>query len=137
MSEVKGPCESDSQGKFRILIVEDEAPIRNALLNWFTIRGFDADIAEDGLMAVEKCNTNVYDIITMDVDMPRMSGPEAIAQIRCKHPDLPIVVLTGYDRSLREDTIKNVAKVLSKPIPLRALEDELRLILRNTHGVTP
>jgi two-component system response regulator AtoC len=108
--------------KMRILIVEDEENIRTALRRWFVMRGFDADEAGDGLEAIELCRQNRYDIITMDLEMPRMSGTEAIPLIRQTHPVVPIVILTGYVHEARELAQTGAARILTKPTPLRELE---------------
>ena len=115
--------------KPRILIVEDEYNVRDALDRWFTLRGFEADEAEDGMQAVEKCNRNCYDIITMDLEMPRMNGMEAISIIQKIRPSVPIVVLTGFLPDPNGFTMSGVAQVVTKPVPLRDLETIVRNVL--------
>lgn len=115
--------------KTRILIVEDEECIRTALARWFTIRGFDADQAQDGIEAIEKCARNVYDIITMDLEMPRMGGVQAIPLIKQKHPKTPIIVLTGFTERPEELDATGVARVLTKPILLHEIEQTVREVV--------
>jgi len=115
--------------KIRILIVEDEDCIRTALARWFTIRGFDADQARDGIDALEKCARNTYDIITMDLEMPRMGGVQAIPLIKQKHPETPIIVLTGFTEKPDELDATGVAKVLTKPVPLHEIEQTVRELI--------
>ena len=82
----------------RILIVDDEASIRLALDRWFQIRGFDVDQAENGLEAVELCRSKVYDVVTMDLEMPVMNGFEATQKIRAMAGDksgIPIIAMTA------------------------------------------
>ncbi len=122
-------------GKPRILIVEDEYNVRDALDRWFTLRGFEADNAEDGLAAVEKCRKHVYDIITMDLEMPRMNGMEAISIIQKIHPTVPIVVLTGFLPDPNGFSMAGVAQVVTKPIPLKELEHIVRDVLSKTGAV--
>lgn len=116
-------------GKPRILIVDDEEMVREALECWFNVRGFDVDHAVDGLDAVEKCRQNEFDVITMDLQMPRMDGPEAIAIIKSEHPHVPIVVLTGFLADFDTSSVKGVAKVLTKPLQFSLLETEIRDLL--------
>jgi CheY-like chemotaxis protein len=115
--------------KPRILIVDDEEHIRSTLHRWFYLRGFDADQAQDGAEAVEKCANNEYDVITMDLEMPRMNGAEAIAIIRRTCPGLPIVLLTGYSQDSSEEVFHCVSKVLTKPLSLHQIEAEIRAVL--------
>jgi len=116
-------------GKPAILIVDDEANIRGALFRWFEIRGFDVTSAADGLEAVSLCADNRYDVITMDLEMPRMGGIEALTAIRKTHPDVPILVVTGYARDAQRALNAGAIKVLTKPLRLRDLEDEVRGVL--------
>lgn len=113
----------------RILIVDDEDSIRDALARWFSLRGYDVEKAEDGLVAVEKCATGQFDIITMDLEMPRLSGVDAIERIRQSHPNVPIIVLTGYPNEAEEVLERGAAKVLTKPLRLKDLEQEVSMLL--------
>jgi len=113
----------------RILIVDDEAYIRDALRLWMIECGFEVDTAADGQAAVEKCLQTDYDIIAMDLEMPRMNGLDAIVAIRQSRPDIPILVLTGLPRDYEEVLALGATKVLSKPVRLRDLETEVRQAL--------
>ena len=113
----------------RILIVDDDSNVRSAFHHWFTCRGFDADEAEDGIEAVDKCSRGVYDIITLDLEMPRMTGVQALPLIRKNQPNVPIVVLTGYANETGAASLNDVARILLKPMSLRELEDVVRELL--------
>jgi len=115
--------------KPRILIVDDEAGIRNALERWFRLRGFDVDEAAGGAEAVEKCRETLYSAITMDLDMPGMGGLEAIEALRKYQPKVPIIVLTGYVRDGQDAADCGAAKILSKPIRLQDLENHIRELI--------
>lgn len=115
--------------KPRILIVDDEENIRYALRRWFEVCGFEVDLAEDGLAAVQKCAINDYAVITMDLEMPRMNGSEAIPEIKLYHPDVPIIVFTGYSDSSEDAALSGATTILSKPLSLRKLEEEVRRLI--------
>ena len=112
-----------------ILVVDDEEHVRKALARWFRICGFDVDVADDGDVAVKMCTDTAYDIITMDLEMPRMGGVEAIDAIKHLHPDVPIIVLTGFSPDSEEAKNCGAAKILTKPLRLRDLEAEVRQAL--------
>lgn len=116
--------------KPRILVVDDEDNIRYALKRWFEVCGFEVDLAEDGLSAVQKCAENNYNIITIDLEMPRMNGAEAIAEIKLSHPEVPIIVFTGYSENSEDAAQCGATKILGKPLSLRKLEEEVRTLLR-------
>ena len=115
--------------KTRILIVDDDEPVRDALQRWFGLHGFEADVAEDGLEAVEKCGSGEYDVILMDLEMPRMGGLEAMARIRGLLPGVPVLVLTGYGDVSNQSVLSDASKVLFKPLPLREIEKAVRELL--------
>jgi CheY-like chemotaxis protein len=116
-------------GKPRILIVDDEKAIRTALHRWFSLHGFETDLATNGREAVDKCAENEYDVVTMDLRMPVMSGPDAIAAIKQHRPELPIVVFSGYPEDCDDAMTQGAAKVLTKPLELSIVEREVRKLL--------
>lgn len=112
-----------------MLVVDDEENIRAALQRWFEASGFTVDAAPDGADAVQMCSVTPYDIVTMDLEMPRMDGIDAIAAIRRVRPGVPIVVLTGFLGRAEEALRHGATKILAKPLSLRKLEEEVRAIL--------
>lgn len=116
----------------RILIVDDEVHIRNAISRWFEARGFDVDVAENGQVAVEKCALTHYDVITMDIEMPVMKGTEAIQRIRQIQPETPTIVVTAYYDEAEHAKAVGAAQVLMKPLALRELEQQVRAVLAHT-----
>ena len=66
----------------KILIVDDEKNIVNVIKEYCEYSGFETDVAYDGLEAYEKAKVNFYDCIIMDIMMPKMSGYEAVEEIK-------------------------------------------------------
>lgn len=116
--------------KQRILIVDDEDAVRMTLQRWFASRGFDVHTAADGVEAVERCSESTYDIVTMDLDMPRMGGQAAIEAIRTLHPAIPIIVLTGLPKSTVVPGNGGPTSVLVKPLRPSEVEEEVRRLLQ-------
>ena len=85
----------------RVLIVDDEAMIRNVLREYVEFEGNEAFEASDGMQAVKLCKENDYDIILMDVMMPMLDGFSAVKEIR-KNKDIPVIMLSArgeeYDK---------------------------------------
>ena len=127
---------TDSNNIPSILIVDDEANIRDALSRWFILRGFKAEQAEDGLEAVEICEIRDFDAITMDVEMPRLNGLSAIPLIKKTHPDTAIVVLTVFAKNIHKARELGASTVLTKPVRLRELEQEVRKLLPKKYDQT-
>ncbi len=109
-----------------ILIVDDEENVRTALVRWFNIRGFHVSQAGDGVEALEQLDAGQFDVITMDLEMPRMGGLEALLEIRNRGVEVPILVVTGYPRDAEVALQRGALKVLHKPLHLHELEREVR-----------
>ncbi len=85
----------------KILIVDDEEMIRAVLREYIEFEGGEADEACDGMEAVKMCRENNYDVILMDVMMPRLDGFSAVKEIR-KFKQTPVIMLSArgeeYDK---------------------------------------
>ena len=80
--------------------------------------------------AVEKFKAGRFDVISMDMEMPRMGGLEALVEIRTIDDDIPIVFVTGFPRDAQLALDRGAAMVLHKPLHLRDLEEEVRGVMR-------
>lgn len=85
----------------KVLIVDDEEMIRNVLKEYVEFEGNEAFEAADGMEAVRMCRDNDYDVILMDVMMPRLDGFSAVKEIK-KMKDIPVIMLSArgeeYDK---------------------------------------
>lgn len=85
----------------KVLIVDDEEMIRNVLKEYVEFEGHEAYEAADGMQAVKMCRDNDYDVILMDVMMPRLDGFSAVKEIK-KFKDIPVIMLSArgeeYDK---------------------------------------
>jgi len=80
----------------RILIVDDEANARTALVELLRDDGYVVELAGDGLEALDKAAELAPDLVLTDLKMPGMSGLELLARLREGDPDLPVVVMTAF-----------------------------------------
>jgi len=90
----------------RILIVEDERSLREALVDLLTGRGFAVDAVADGLVGVERGTSGDVDLVLLDLALPRLDGVEACRRMRMARPALPILILTA--RGSEEDRVKGL-----------------------------
>ena len=85
----------------KLLIVDDEAKIREVLKEYAEFEGYLTDEAVDGMEAVKKCRENDYDLIIMDVMMPKLDGFSSVKEIR-KFKNVPVLMLSArteeYDK---------------------------------------
>lgn len=82
--------------KVRLLIVDDEADIRNMLSRHFRDHGYDVDVAEDGVVALELLEQASYQVVISDIAMPQMTGVQLLETIRQQYPMIHIIMMTGY-----------------------------------------
>ena len=85
----------------KILVVDDEAKIREVIKEYASFDGFNVSEAVDGMDAINKCKQEKFDLIIMDVMMPRLDGFSAIKEIR-KTSNTPVIMLSArgeeYDK---------------------------------------
>ena len=110
-----------------ILIAEDNEVNQLVINDLITEFGLTADIAHNGLEAVQLCQKSHYDLILMDIQMPIMDGFEATKRIRQFNPHIPIVALSAAvmhsDKLLSQEA--GMSRHLAKPIEEDALESVL------------
>ena len=78
----------------KILIVDDEAKLREVIAEYAHFEGYETDEAGDGREAIDKCRENNYDLIIMDIMMPKIDGFTAVKEIR-KFSDTPVIMLSA------------------------------------------
>ena len=88
----------------KILLVEDDAKIREANLDYFSEKApeYEMDIAKTGTEGEEKLEEKIYDLVLLDVMLPRMSGFDLIVRIR-RTMDVPVIFMTA--RTSEEDRL--------------------------------
>lgn len=120
---------AQKRGKnFKVLIVDDEPSVRDIFKEFCEIsNSVEVDIAENGLEAVEKVKDGDYDLVTMDLIMPEMSGVEAVAKIKEARPHLPVIVITGNatERLVNKAGLQGASSLLYKPVLMENFVDEV------------
>lgn len=86
---------------YKILVVDDEAKIREVIREYAEFSGYEVTEAEDGMSALGLCKLNDYDLIIMDIMMPKLDGFSACKEIK-KIKDIPVIMLSArgeeYDK---------------------------------------
>jgi two-component system response regulator MprA len=116
----------------RILVVDDDRAVRESLRRSLAFNGYQVDLANDGLAALEAVTAQRPDAMVLDVMMPRLDGLEVCRRMRAGGDDLPILVLTARDAvSDRVSGLDAGADdYLPKPFALEELLARLRALLR-------
>lgn len=102
----------------RILLVDDEPLVRNTVSRYLARAGFEIDTAEDGKIAIEKLDENIYDLVLTDLKMPHLDGRELLKVMAERYPDTPRIVLTGFgeDKDILIALKAGASDFLYKPI---------------------
>jgi len=81
----------------RVLCVDDNEELRTNLQQQFLAEDFDVDTAADGVEAIEKIKANHYDLVLLDLKMPKMGGLEVLREIRKFEKNPHVIMLTAVD----------------------------------------
>lgn len=88
------PTQSQTVGG-RVLIVDDDDRVRRTVARVLE-RDFDIETAPSGAVALDVLSRESFDVVLSDIRMPQMSGTELLQAIRERHPDLPVILMSGY-----------------------------------------
>ncbi len=121
----------------KILIVDDEELIRSVIKEYAVIEGYTVDEAPNGEEAVEKCRCNNYDLIIMDIMMPKLDGYQAVKEIH-KDNNTPVLMLSArgeeYDKLLGFDL--GIDDYVQKPFSPKELMARIKAILKRVNKVS-
>jgi excisionase family DNA binding protein len=108
---------SSGTARPRVLVVDDEASIRDLLAKTLALAEYDVDVAPDGRSALERMRLYPYDLLIADLKMPGMDGLTVIREAKRYKADLPVIIITGYstESSAIEAVNLGVAGYLTKP----------------------
>lgn len=116
----------------RILIVEDEAELRNSIAEGLRMDGYEIDGCQDGLEASELCEVGQYDLILLDLNLPGMDGMEVLRRLRQGDTETPVLILSarGQIRDKVEGLDAGANDYLTKPFHFEELEARVRSLTR-------
>lgn len=119
----------------KLLIVDDEAKIRTVIKEYAEFEGYETDEAQDGMDAVEKVRKNDYDLIIMDVMMPRLDGFSACKEIR-KTKQIPVIMLSArgeeYDKLFGFEL--GIDDYVVKPFSAKELLARIRAVIARSNA---
>lgn len=118
-----------------IMVVDDEAPIREVVRRVLQLAGYEVTEAEGGIQAIEKLSAGApLDLLLADLDMPDLGGDEMARRIRATRPDLKVLYVTGHiDRLMDERPLLwDGEAYLDKPFTAQALLEAVSMILYGT-----
>src|SRR5664279_6192622 len=111
MSEVtavsrRTPLESKPQSAGRVLIIDDEAEIRESLETLLQLEGYTVVVAGSGREGLAQIGVRTFDVVLLDLALPDKNGMEVLAEIRLLHPQQAIIMITAYG------TVENAVRAM-------------------------
>ena len=121
-----------SRESIKILLVDDDPSILEILSDLIVIFGYEPETARSGEEAIEKLKQDFFHIVLTDMMMPGMSGMDLLKHINSSHPQIKVMVVTGYDRSFTyTDVIQaGASDFISKPFNADELEAKINRLVR-------
>ncbi len=118
----------------RMLLVEDEKKVSDLVARALRAECFAVDVADDGLCGWELAQAYKYDLIILDLMLPRLDGTELLRRIRGMNQQVPILVLTAHDAT--EEKVRNFEAgaddYLTKPFAFAELVIRVKALLRRS-----
>ena len=120
----------------RLLIVDDEMRIRELIKKYAKFEGYEVDEAADGIEALEKCRSNDYDLVILDIMMPELDGFSVYRELRKNRP-VPVIILSArgeeYDRIHGFEL--GIDDYVVKPFSPRELMMRVAAVLKRTGSI--
>lgn len=119
----------------KILVVEDDEPIQNAIQDILISNDYLVETAPDGIAALEAIKKSSPDLLILDLGLPKMSGESVCITVRKQYPQIPVIILTAKNQS--EDVVRGLTSLgaddyISKPFEIEELLARIRVRLRST-----
>jgi CheY-like chemotaxis protein len=118
--------------RLRVLVAEDEAPLREILAEGLRDEGFDVVTAVDGADALELVRSQgPFDVLLLDEEMPRLTGRRLLARLRGEGDAVAAILLSGnLELGAEEQARLGVGPALRKPVPLSEISRAIRRAVR-------
>src|ERR1700687_4020775 len=120
----------------RVVIIEDEPPIRRGVVDALRAAGYDTAEAADGVRGLEEALKHGVELVLLDLLLPRRDGLQVLAEVRKVRPTLPVIILTA--RGTEDDRVRGLKMgaddYVVKPFSARELLARIEAVLRRTGG---
>jgi two-component system sensor histidine kinase/response regulator len=127
--EKREPSPSEPEDRNMVLIIDDEESVVNALVEFFTMRGYEAESAVTARQALGLINEKTFGIVICDLRLPGMNGVELLDHVVEANPETVFIIMTGYAsvQSAVEAMKKGAYDYVVKPFSMYELEKTVRL----------
>jgi two-component system alkaline phosphatase synthesis response regulator PhoP len=135
---LSAPPPSGSRQSYRILVVDDEKSVRNLLVEFLTVAGYEVMGVADGALAWDAIQTQHFDLMITDNSMPKVTGVEVIDKLISANIRLPVIMATGAlpQHELRRNPWLNDIAVLEKPFSKKAILSMVEKVLNEGRDIS-
>ena len=133
IGELSSPVSLPAVAGTFILVVDDEVAVRRFAKRVLELEGYVVIEARDGADALEVITqgSTSFEVVVSDIVMPRLNGVELMHALAASHPDLPVILISGYATGALADLgIATPCAILSKPFRAERLLEEVRRCCR-------
>ena len=109
----------------RILLIDDQPDVRESVSDMLKALGHDVSVASDGRAGLQLVQTESFDVVLTDLRMPGMDGLDVAKRVRTLRPNVPVVLLTGWETFFEDSQPEAVSVVLPKPPTLHSLSEAI------------
>jgi two-component system cell cycle sensor histidine kinase/response regulator CckA len=130
---------SEPRGSEMILVVEDEAGVRELTCEFLKVSGYAVLEAKDGFEALEIVarHTEPIHLMLTDMVMPKMSGQELASRLKAIRPDVKTLLMSGYSEYTSGDQVTSQLPLLQKPFSISSLVERIREVLEGNAAEDP
>lgn len=115
----------------RVLVVDDDAGVRDVISTLLDALGYDAAVASDGLLALDAVTTGAPELVLLDLELPGMRGEDVLSAVKARRPDVRVVVMSGKpNRDLSSVLAQGADGVLRKPFKMSDLDRSVGALVR-------
>ena len=116
----------------KVLVVDDDAVVGHSINRVLTEQGYQVREAMSGSEALEELEHQHYDMVFTDIRMPGMDGLDMASRMKKSHPEMPVVVITGYGTEASEKKARDlgVAGFLHKPLSPESIIENAERVMR-------
>jgi two-component system cell cycle response regulator len=121
---------------YKVLLVDDEEPLRDLIASMFFRNGHRCEAAGDGLDALERLAQDSFDAVVTDVVMPRMNGLTLTRELTRLYPDLPVMVMTGHSHEEYAESAMaaGALEFIKKPFSIQEFIIRFEKLMRDHRG---
>ncbi len=132
LADNKIPVTLDVPTPRRVLVVDDEAPVRDAFEAALRAKGYEVALASDGRAALKQIRQDQFDLIFLDILLPGVGGASVLKALKRRDPEALVVLITGHP--YHEETLTALehgpAMLLRKPIKLADIHAVLEIVFK-------